>query len=118
MRSQTTGGRRMGYMGHLIDIFGAVQSTVSASDDFRALIESSLSPQAGGDGESPSIENWQRILQSNEDELKMQSRLLADCDPSERQDYGVSGLAGFPTSSAEYENDTEEFDYQFHSSML
>lgn len=112
VRSQTTGGRRMGYMGHLVDIFGAVQSTLSASDEFRALIESSLSTQ------SPSVDNWRRILQSNEDELKTQSRLLADCDPNDRQDYGGSGLAGFPSSSAEYENDTEDFDYQFHSSML
>jgi hypothetical protein len=110
----------MGYMGHLIDIFGAVQSTISASDDFRALIESSLSTQSGAEGEpaseNSSVDAWQRVLQSNEDELKTQSRLLADCDPNERQDYGRD-MTGFPSNSAEYENDTEEYDYQFNSSM-
>lgn len=117
-QSQTSGGRRMGYMGHLVDIMGAVQSTLTTSDEFRALIESSLTPQDGGDGESLSVDQWRRALQSNEDELKTQKRFLADCDPTENQDFGGSGLAGFPPSTAEYENDTEDFDYQFHSSML
>lgn len=99
----------MGYMGHLVDILGAVQSTISASDEFCALIESSLT---GDDA----LESWHSMLKSNDEELKTQSRLLADCDPSERQDYGLS-LAGFPSTPAEYENDTEEFDYQFNSSM-
>lgn len=111
----------MGYMGHLIDIFGAVQSTLSASDEFRALIESSLTTQSSGEGdpavEISSIDAWSRILQSSDDELKTQNRLLADCDPSERQDYGHD-LNAFPSTPAEYENDTEEFDYEFHTSML
>jgi hypothetical protein len=107
----------MGYMGHLVDILGGVQSTISASDEFRALIESSLTPTDGeGDGGTSALDNWHSMLKSNDEELKTQSRLLADCDPSERQDYGIS-LAGFPSTPTEYENDTEEFDYQFNSSM-
>lgn len=108
----------MGYMGHLVDIFGGVQSTLSASDDFRALIECSLPSVEGGDGANPSVDNWRRILQLNDEELNTQSRLLADCDPNERQDYGSSSLAGFQPSTADYENDTEDFDYQFQPSML
>lgn len=112
----------MGYMGHLINIIGAVQSTISVSEEFRALIESSLeSTKAGGEGDSveaSSLETWRGILQLNENELGTQKRFLADCDPNERQDYGVVGLTGFPSTTAEYENDTEDFDYQFNSSML
>ena len=111
-----SGGRRMGYMGHLINIFGAVHSSISASEEFCALIESSLSTQP--DGECTSVEAWREILESNEDELKTQNRLLADCDPNDRQDYGVISLTEFPSTTAEYENDTEEFDYQFNSSVL
>lgn len=105
----------MGYMGHLIDIFGAVQSTVSVSDEFRALIESSVAPSGDGEGEPSSVDAWRRILESNDEELKLQSRLLADCDPNERQDYGRDGLTGFPSTPAEYENDTEDFDYPFNT---
>lgn len=108
----------MGYMGHLIDIFGAVQSSISASEEFRALIESSLSSQSEGFGEPGEANAWQDILQSIEGELKTQSRFLADCDPNDRQEYGMTGLTGFPSNTAEYENDTEEFEYQFNSSVL
>lgn len=108
----------MGYMGHLVDILGAVQSTISVSEEFRALIESSLTSSSIGEGEPEisALETWQSALSSNDAELKNQSRLLADCDPSERQDYGIS-LAGFPSTNNDYENDTEDFDYQFNSSM-
>lgn len=119
--SQLAGGRRMGYMGHLIDILGAVQSTVSASDEFRALIESNLSAHVDGEGEpageGPTVEAWNRILQSNEDEQKQQNRLLANCDPSEKQEYVGCSLTGFPSNAAEYENDTEDFDFQYNSAM-
>jgi hypothetical protein len=108
----------MGYMGHLVDILGAVQSTISASDEFRALIESSLTEESNEEESIgvTALENWHSMMLSNDEELKTQNRLLADCDPSERQDYGIS-LAGFPSTPAEYENDAEEFDYQFNSSM-
>jgi hypothetical protein len=111
----------MGYMGHLIEIFGAIQSTVSASEEFRALIESSLSAHVDGEGEpaddGPTVEAWNRILQSNEEEIKQQTRLLANCDPAEQQEYGGCNLAGFPSNAAEYENDTEDFDFQYNSAM-
>jgi SIT4 phosphatase-associated protein len=117
-RSQSSGGRRMGYMGHLIDIIGAVQSSMSASDEFRALIESSLpTGSVGGEGEPAEDCSWAKILESNDNEMKKQTRLLADCDPVERQEYGRDVLAGFPSNTAEYENDTEDFDYQYNSSM-
>lgn len=110
----------MGYMGHLIEIFVAVQSTSSASDEFRALIESSLLPNNAGDGEpasEPCTEAWQCILQSVDEEVKTQTRLLADVDPSERQDYGRDGMSGFPSTYPDNENDTEDYDYQYSSSM-
>jgi hypothetical protein len=108
-------------MGHLIDILGAIHSTVSASDEFRALLESSLTSAANGSGEPSStaktMEMWENIMQSNEDELKVQNRFLADCDPSER-DYGRDGLlSGFPSNADESENDTEDFAYSFNTSM-
>lgn len=109
----------MGYMGHLIDMLGAVQATVSASDEFRALIESSLSSKTeSGEGEpAPErtpVDTWREMLESNENELKTQNRLLADCDPQDLQEYGRE--VGFP-SNVEYENDTEDNDYQYNSSM-
>lgn len=109
-------------MGHLIDILSAINSAVSASEEFRALIESSLKiNQALGSGESPpesKIEMWNKIMQSNEDELKVQTRLLADCDPSsERHEYGRDGLNGFPSIPDESENDTEDFAFNYHASM-
>lgn len=120
-RSQLSGGRRMGYMGHLIEILAAVQSTSSASNEFCALIESSLSSCIVGEGEPApevsSAETWRRILELNDQECKTQIRLLADVDPSERQDYGRDGLSGFPSSTAEYEADAEDFDFQYNSSM-
>ncbi|KAG5678312.1 hypothetical protein PVAND_007998 [Polypedilum vanderplanki] len=114
--SQQKGGRRLGYMGHLVDILGAIFSTVSASDEFRALIESSLTGATEGSGDPMGIEMWNKIMQSNEEELKVQKRFLADCDPSERQEYGRDGLlSGFPSNTDE--NDTEDFAYSFNTSM-
>lgn len=109
----------MGYMGHLIDMLGYVQATVSASDEFRALIEDSLSSKQAGEGDSGSndmcVNTWREMLEANEDELKTQNRLLADCDPQERQEYGRE--VGFQSTTAEYENDSEEYDYQYNSSL-
>lgn len=116
--SQQKGGRRLGYMGHLIEILSAISSTESASDDFRALLESSLTCETLGSGEPISaIEVWNKIMQSNENELQVQKRFLADCDPSERQDYGQCGLTGFPSIPDESENDTEDYAYNFIPSM-
>lgn len=115
MSGQLSGGRRLGYMGHLIDALGYVKATVSASDEFRALIESSLSSNIVGDGEpagiSP-IDTWREMLEENENELQNQNRLLADCNP---QDFGRE--VGFPSNPTEYENDSEEYDYQYNSTM-
>ena len=116
--SQQKGGRRLGYMGHLIEILSAISSTESASEDFRALLESSLTCATLGSGEPlSSVEVWNKVMQSNDDELQVQMRLLADCDPSERQDYGQNGLNGFPSIPDESENDTEDFAYNYIPSM-
>jgi serine/threonine-protein phosphatase 6 regulatory subunit 3 len=126
-QQQQPGGRRLGYMGHLIDIFSAINSTISASDEFRALIESSLTPAAAyGRGEpaplttttseSNIIDAWNQILQTCEDELIVQNRLLADCDPNDRHEYGRDGLTGFPSIPDESENDTEDY-YHYNASM-
>lgn len=98
----------MGYMGHLIEILTAVQSTVSASEEFRALIENGM--------DEGTLERWQSMLKSNDVEVETQKRFLADCDPSLRQEFGI-GIAGYPSNNNEYENDTEEFDYTFNSTM-
>lgn len=119
------GGRRLGYMGHLIDILSAINSTISASEEFRALIESSLTSTVvvEGSGEpSPEsskniIDTLNQILEVCEDELTVQKRLLADCDPNDRHDYGREGLIGFPSIPDDSENDTEDFSYHFNPSM-
>ena len=118
------GGRRLGYMGHLIDILSAINSTISASDEFRALIESSLTATAVEGSGEPSLEGTKnivdtlnQILEVCEDELTVQKRLLADCDPNDRHDYGREGLIGFPSIPDDSENDTEDFNYHFNSSM-
>lgn len=104
------GGRRMGYMGHLIEILNAVQSTIQASEEFCALLEKDL--------DEMTVEKWRSLLKENEEELGKQSRLLADCDPSQQQqEFEVVGMNGYPSTN-EYENDTEEFDYLYSSSSL
>lgn len=104
------GGRRMGYMGHLIEILNAVQSTIQASEEFCALLEKDL--------DEITVEKWRSLLKENEEELGKQSRLLADCDPSQQQqEFEVVGMNGYPSTN-EYENDTEEFDYLYNSSSL
>lgn len=119
-------------MGHLVDILSAINSTISASDEFRALIESSLTPllsalDGSGEPTSPPVaageescnilEMWKGILEACENELTVQKRLLADCDPNDRHDYARDGLIGYPSIPDESENDTEDFSYHFSSSM-
>lgn len=112
------GGRRLGYMGHLIDILSAINSTMSVSEEFRALIMNSLTPtpSSNDDGELSSSEicdSWNEILKTCEEELNLQNRLLADCDPNDPD----NGLTGFPSIPDETENDTEDFSYHFNASM-
>lgn len=121
------GDRRLGYMGHLIDILAAIQSTSSVSEEFRALIENSLMPNevngaAAGEPattDGTAVDAWCKIIRANDDELKVQNSFLADCDPTEqRPDYGRDGLlTGFPSIPDESENDAEEFGYTFNASM-
>lgn len=110
-------GRRLGYMGHLIDILSAINSTISVSEEFRALILNSLTAaNEDGSGESSTdavVELWNQILQACEESLNVQNRLLADCDPNDRPD----GLTGFPSIPDESENDTEDFSNNFNPSM-
>jgi hypothetical protein len=104
------GARRLGYMGHLIDILSAINSTMSASEEFRALLMNSLTATDEGIDVG---EKWNQILDTCENELSEQKRLLANCDPNDRLD----GLAGFPSNPDESENDTEDFSYHFNASM-
>jgi hypothetical protein len=104
-------------MGHLIEILSAINSTVSASDDFRALLEHSFTATTSGSGEQPTpLDLWNQIMNANEDELTVQKRLLANCDPSERKEYGRDGILGFPSNSDESENDAEDY-YNYNSPM-
>ncbi len=109
-------------MGHLIDIFSAINSSMSASEEFRALILNTLTTKAAldtsssddGSGEPTDvIDTWNAILSSCEEELNVQNRLLADCDPNDRPD----GLVGFPSTPDESENDNDDFSHNFNSSM-
>lgn len=117
-------GRRLGYMGHLIDIMGALESTNSASDEFRALVESSLliqSDEIVGDGESIDAkdkikEQWRSLIEKSENEIAVQKRFLANCDPTEKQDY-ANDSSTFPSFPDPSENDAEDFSYNFNASM-
>ncbi|CAO1345403.1 unnamed protein product [Diamesa serratosioi] len=116
--------RRLGYMGHLIDIMGALESTNSASNEFRALVESSLliqSDEIVGDGETIDAkdkikEQWHSVIGKSEIEIAVQKRFLANCDPSEKLDY-ANDSSSFPSFPDPSENDAEDFDYNFNASM-
>lgn len=108
-------------MGHLIDILGAVSSTLEASPEFCALVESSFDTEVAA-GDSPDIEDqkikWQTIIKQYEDEMKAQKRFLANCDPNDKQDY-AHDMLNYPQGFPEYSNEmeSEEFYNHFDSTM-
>lgn len=116
--------RRLGYMGHLIDIMGALESTNSASDEFRALVESSLlieSDEIVGDGESIDAkdkikEQWRNVIGESEIEIAVQKRFLANNDPMAKSDY-ANESSQFPPFPDPSENDAEDYNYNFDASM-
>lgn len=65
-------GRRLGYMGHLIDMFDSLNLLVLVSHQFRALVESNLSEQE--------VEDWKSITDPTDGklaaELKAQKSFL------------------------------------------
>lgn len=114
---QEKGARRLGYMGHLIEILSAISSAMSASEEFRALIMNSLiapvDEGVGSEEQNDIVEKWNQIMIACEGELELQKRLLANCDPNDRLD----DLTGFPSNPDEPENDTEDFSYHYNASM-
>ncbi|KAM7357858.1 phosphatase 6 regulatory subunit 1-like protein fmt isoform 2-T5 [Cochliomyia hominivorax] len=74
-------GRRLGYMGHLINIFKHITNCISESEHIGALIESNLKD----DNER---ELWQSIVNVTDGDLtkalSTQSKLLANHEPCDR----------------------------------
>lgn len=70
-------GRRLGYMGHLIQILKNVSLCVSKYDELGALIQSTLNEEEWA--------SWKSLTDPENGELSnellKQTRLLADCDP-------------------------------------
>lgn len=54
-------GRRLGYMGHLIDMFDSLNLLVLVSHQFRALVESSLT--------EAELEDWKSITDPTDGKL-------------------------------------------------
>ncbi|KAH8342381.1 hypothetical protein KR059_004121 [Drosophila kikkawai] len=79
-------GRRLGYMGHLIKILRHVTNCISASEHIAALIASSLSNE-------DEQKLWQSLIDAEAGEftlaVKQQTKLLADCNPHEENEYNV-----------------------------
>ncbi|KAH8297634.1 hypothetical protein KR054_004618 [Drosophila jambulina] len=79
-------GRRLGYMGHLIKILRHVTNCISASEHIAALITTSLSDES-------EQKVWQSLIDAEAGEFtlaaKQQTKLLADCNPHEENEYNV-----------------------------
>uniref|UniRef100_A0A336K1W1 CSON013505 protein n=1 Tax=Culicoides sonorensis TaxID=179676 RepID=A0A336K1W1_CULSO len=76
---QNSKGQRLGYMGHLIEIFDILVSNVNVSVDLCALIQSTVNEDE--------IIKWKSIIESNDGELAkiltVQKRFLANSNPNE-----------------------------------
>lgn len=97
-------GRRLGYMGHLIEIFDQLVSNISKSDELRALVESSLT--------EVELELWKQIIAADNGDLvkilEVQRKYLANHIPNSQNNacYDAS-------PSKDYMNDQYNDDY-FH----
>ncbi|XP_055690524.1 serine/threonine-protein phosphatase 6 regulatory subunit 3-B [Lutzomyia longipalpis] len=74
---ETNQGRRLGYMGHLIQILDSLVSSYTMSEELRALIDSTL--------EEDELVLWRKITAVDDgeltEEINMQKRFLADHNP-------------------------------------
>ncbi|XP_043647535.1 serine/threonine-protein phosphatase 6 regulatory subunit 3 [Drosophila teissieri] len=79
-------GRRLGYMGHLIKILRHITNCISESEHIGDLITTSLSDEA-------KLKLWQSLIDAETGEfslaVKQQTKLLADCNPHEENEYNV-----------------------------
>ncbi|KAL9903343.1 phosphatase 6 regulatory subunit 1-like protein fmt isoform 2-T5 [Glossina fuscipes fuscipes] len=80
-------GCRLGYMGHLIQIFRHVINCISECENIGALIEANFQSDA-------ERELWHSIMNNDTGDLtkalKTQSQLLANCNAHEACDYNIT----------------------------
>ncbi|EDV51119.1 serine/threonine-protein phosphatase 6 regulatory subunit 3 [Drosophila erecta] len=92
-------GRRLGYMGHLIKILRHITNCISESEHIGDLITTSLSDEA-------ELKLWQSLIDAEIGEfslaVKQQTKLLADCNPHEDNEYNVG--------SKDYMSETNAWD--------
>lgn len=99
-------GRRLGYMGHLIDMFDSLNLLVLVSHQFRALVESNLTDDERA--------YWKLVTDPTNGylvmALKAQKSYLGGIDPSQSYNcYETTMSKEFPEESytGDYFNDTE-----------
>lgn len=96
---ETNQGRRLGYMGHLIQILDSLVSSYTMSEELRALIDSTLVEDE--------MVLWQKIIAEEDGELtvemKQQKRFLADHNPF--QDDNNVGPKDFYNEASDTFND-------------
>lgn len=105
-------GRRLGYMGHLIEMLDALVSSMGVSDEFCALVEKSF---INDDAEN---ERWKQITEIDTGHLErvlgLQKKFLANSDPNENKDFAQDIL--YP-KEFHTENYTADFFDEFNANM-
>ncbi|XP_068142861.1 serine/threonine-protein phosphatase 6 regulatory subunit 2 [Drosophila tropicalis] len=85
-------GRRLGYMGHLIKILRHVTSCISESEHIGSLIASQMTDESD-------LKLWQSLIDAETGEfslaVKQQTKLLANCNPHEENEYSAGGAKDF-----------------------
>lgn len=98
-------GRRLGYMGHLIDMFDSLNLLVLVSHKFRALVESNLSDDE--------LSYWKLVTEQTDGylvtALKAQKSYLGGIDPNSSYSYETSISKEFQDDNytGDYYNDIE-----------
>lgn len=104
LRSQEN-GRRLGYMGHLIDMFDSLNLLVLVSHKFRALVESNLSEDE--------FSYWKLVTDQTDGHLvaalKAQKSYLGGIDPNQSYSYEAAISKEFQDENytGDYYNDIE-----------
>ncbi|XP_060651672.1 serine/threonine-protein phosphatase 6 regulatory subunit 3 [Drosophila nasuta] len=85
-------GRRLGYMGHLIKILKHITNCISESEHIAALIASNFADES-------ELKLWQSLIDADEGEftkaVSQQSKLLANCNPHEDNEYSAGNSKDF-----------------------